>query len=68
MEWVRLQRDLRAIALLPAVELEKTRFGQKYGITGSLVGPNGKTGQVMTVWIIMEGQEFPRLVTAYPDD
>jgi len=46
----------------------ETQHGQKYGVSGTLTGPNGKSSEVVTVWIIMIGQQNPRLVTAYPDD
>lgn len=66
--WELLRTDLLEIACGEAELLENSRYGQKYGISGKLVGPNGKYGQVMTIWISLSGHEHPRLVTAYPDE
>ena len=41
-------------------------FGTKYIIDGTLKTPLERTVQVRTVWIIDEGQDRPRLVTAFP--
>ena len=30
--------------------------------------PNQKSTQVVTVWIILDGEDFPRFITAYPGD
>ena len=64
-------RDLRAQLLEIAVSNDaelgaKTEFGQKYPIDGILRGTGGLSGQVTTVWIILRGQDIPRLVTVYP--
>lgn len=67
-DWKLLQSDLAKLASKDAVLLSETQYGQKYGISSTLIGPNGKSGKVMTVWIIISGQKVPRLVTAYPDE
>jgi len=67
-DWRLLQSDLAQLASKDAILLSETQYGQKYGISGTLIGPNGKSGKVMTVWIIITGQKNPRLVTAYPDE
>ena len=41
-------------------------YGQKYEILGPLTGPNGSTGWVRTIWIILPGETAPRLVTLIP--
>lgn len=41
-------------------------YGQKYEILGSLTGPNGKSGWVRTIWIVLTGETAPRLVTIIP--
>ena len=66
--WRLLQTDLVQIAAAAVDWQTETRYGHKYGVSGTLNGPNGKSGEVVTVWIIMIGQQNPRLVTAYPDD
>lgn len=45
---------------------QKTAFGITYSVTGSLRAPNGITPRVKSVWIILQAQAHPRLVTAYP--
>ena len=44
---------------------ERSRFGVKYVLDGELETPNGDMIQVTTVWII-ESDDIPRFVTAYP--
>jgi hypothetical protein len=41
-------------------------YGTKYIIDGKLQGPSGGIMSVRTVWMIEEGQDTPRFVTAYP--
>jgi hypothetical protein len=41
-------------------------FGTKYIIDGAIKTPAGSTVKVRTVWIIDEGEDRPRLVTAFP--
>jgi hypothetical protein len=41
-------------------------FGEKYEVRGEIVGPSGRA-VVVTVWIILEGEDVPRFVTAYPE-
>lgn len=43
-------------------------FGQKYGVNGILRGPSGREAAVTTIWIVKNGEDFPRLVTVYPGD
>ncbi len=43
-----------------------TAFGRKYIIEGLLKTPDGRTPLLTTVWIIENGSEIPKLVTAYP--
>jgi len=61
-----LSNDLLAIARrCESFATEITPFGVKYKATG-LIGRLGKRlGLVITVWIV-EDDEAPRLVTAYP--
>jgi hypothetical protein len=43
-----------------------SELGTKYVIDGLLETPSGRFLRVRTVWIIDEGQDTPRFVTAYP--
>jgi hypothetical protein len=44
-----------------------TVHGEKYILEGELETPAGRRLRVRTIWIIDQGQDRPRLVTAYPD-
>jgi len=46
-----------------AVEGGEGSWGQKYTVTFPITGPNGRTVEVETVWIIRPGTDFPSLVT-----
>lgn len=67
--WERLQLDLlelgRSGTARPA---QAVPFGQKYEVRGILHGPGGGAAYLVTIWIILEGQAVPRLVTAYPGE
>jgi hypothetical protein len=63
-----LETDLRSLASLPAESLESTEHGTKYAIIGRLAGLNGRVAEIVTVWIILAGEDAPRFVTAYPKD
>jgi hypothetical protein len=47
---------------------ERTQYGQQYAIRATLVGPSGSSADVTSVWIVRTGEDFPRFVTAYPED
>jgi hypothetical protein len=66
--WQQLETDLRSLASLPAEPLESTEYGTKYAIIGPLTGLNGRVAEIVTVWIILTGEDVPRFVTAYPKD
>jgi len=46
---------------------EQTPYGHKYAIRATLVGPSGGSADVVSVWVVRTGEEFPRFVTAYPE-
>ena len=67
--WSALQRALLDLAIRGDATLgQKTLYGQKYEIHDTIQGPAGRDGPVVTGWIILIGEDFPRLVTAYPGD
>jgi hypothetical protein len=67
-EWGQLEADLRGQHLSQdATRLEQTRYGQKYAIRATLVGPSGSSAEVVSVWVVRIGEEFPRFLTAYPE-
>src|SRR6056297_2333952 len=45
---------------------EKGRHGTKYLVVASIESPKGATTAVKTIWMIAEGTQHPRLITAYP--
>jgi len=67
-DWPVLLELLRATASLDATATEVTRFGRKFLVHAALPGPNGRTAHIVVVWIILAGDDAPRLVTAYPGE
>ncbi len=64
--WQVLAADLLAVCRnCTECDIEKTRFGVKYKASGSIGQPAHRSGSVLTVWIV-EDEDPPRLVTAYP--
>lgn len=52
----------------PVAATRHTPHGMRYTISGSLMTPDGRTRLVRTVWQVDIGTDFPRLITAHPDD
>jgi len=48
------------------VKIENTPFGDSYLIEGLIETPSGRTPNIRVVWFIDNGQDKPRLATAYP--
>lgn len=44
-----------------------TPNGRKYAVRGIVQGPDGRSVPVVSVWIVLAGEQVPRLVTAYPE-
>jgi hypothetical protein len=67
--WRRLEEDILALAVSGDAELGKASpYGQKYEIRGTLSGPSGRSAGVLTVWIILFGDDVPQFVTAFPEE
>ena len=67
--WERLHEDLLQLARSgDAVAGEETLYGQKYEVRGTLMGPSGRPARLVSVWIVLNGETYPQLVTAYPGD
>ena len=49
-----------------AVTTTASQHGEKQIATDTLTGPNGKSAEVVAVWLTPPGGSAPRLVTAYP--
>lgn len=66
--WEVLEAEIRALLRNDARIMEKTEFGQKYEIRGTISGTAGQKTRIVTAWIILEDEEVPRFITAYPGD
>jgi Domain of unknown function (DUF6883) len=66
--WQDLRAQLEAMALQEEAEVvERTEYGQKYVVRGTIVGVAGQPAKVLTVWIVLHDERVPRFVTAYPE-
>ena len=62
-----LETILKEIISSNAVEkIEDTEYGRKYIVEGSIMSPSGKNVHLVTVWIILKEEKFPRFITVYP--
>ncbi len=67
-EWQTLADDLIEIAkTCDQFDTERSPYGVKYKAVGLISQPDHCLGRVVTVWIV-EDDDPPRLVTAFPDD
>lgn len=67
-DWTQLRDDLLSHAVSgEALPSELGPYGQTYAVSGTLTGPNGRTGRFKTVWLIQNAAAVPRFVTAYPE-
>jgi hypothetical protein len=65
--WEILRDDLLRLAAAGEVTVgQPGAHGQKYEVSGSLVGPNGRGALVVSIWLIRTHLDAPRFVTAYP--
>jgi len=65
--WVELSSALRDLAQGGEVVVGvANEYGQKYSISGTLIGPGGMGLEVTTVWILPTPEAAPRLVTVFP--
>lgn len=67
--WRLLQQDLQVMAHSDDARAgQASAFGQKFEVSATLRGPSGREALVVTVWILLKDEGFPRLVTAYPGE
>jgi hypothetical protein len=65
--WEGLAADLRSHALNNhAVATQANDYGQKYEVRRRIDGPAGRDADLVAVWIVLRGEDFPRFVTAFP--
>jgi hypothetical protein len=66
-EWAVLRDDLLALArTTEAVPGQTSVFGQKYEVSGTLRGPNGREAKFTSVWLVTTDDGAPRFITAFP--
>lgn len=67
-DWPRLESDLRQQILVEeAIFEEVDEYGERYRIAGTLVGPNGISLQVVTIWMLDKRSGRVRFITLFPD-
>ena len=63
----RLADDMRSQLLpLDAAFEETTKYGDKYRITGTLTGPNGRRLSVVSIWMIERTGDATVFITLHP--
>lgn len=67
-EWRALRDDILSLLENEAVEKDLTEYGQKYEVRGIIQGPSGKRAEVVSAWIILDGEDYPRFITVYPGE
>jgi hypothetical protein len=66
-EWEKLRDDLLALVrTVEAIPGQTGPFGQKYELSGTLRGPNGREAKFTCVWLVPVDGEAPRFITAFP--
>ena len=66
--WQILEIDIRnQILSANATPIEKTKYGQTYEIRHHLIGPNGKSLPVCTIWMTETATHNTKFITMYPD-
>jgi hypothetical protein len=64
--WQQLEADLRTLAAAGEASLgDRTKYGQKYEVHGTVSGPSGRSARAVTAWIVRWGEDAPRFVTAF---
>ena len=66
--WEIMEEALRSVLKGDALEKDVTEYGNKYEIRGVITGPSGLSVEIVTVWIILKGEDHPRFITAYPGE
>ena len=46
--------------------VDRTAFGTRYTIDGTVVSPDGRNPRLRVIWFIESGSDTPYFVTAYP--
>jgi hypothetical protein len=68
-EYLELANAIQRLAqMAEAIPSDRSIYGQKYIVRGTITGPNGRSAILETVWIVLNSAPRPRFVTAYPGD
>ena len=68
-DWQQLEVRIRNIINdYDALVGEKTEYGLKYEVRGIITGSSHQFAEIVTAWIILNGEYNPRFITAYPGD
>jgi hypothetical protein len=67
-DWPGLQAALLAHGGAGEAREVASPYGRKFEVEPILQGPGGREAAVISVWIILPGEEAPRLVTAVPGE
>lgn len=66
-QWQELESALRTQHLTQGAEaVPVAAAGQKFRIRATLVGPEGESALVVSIWFIRPNETAPRFVTAFP--
>ncbi len=66
--WQRLLEDIRTQILPVEAELmRKTAYGDLFRIRGKLLGPNGVSIRVITIWMTEDASRQTKFITLFPD-
>ena len=64
--WELLQQRIREeLPYYEAVPKEDNQYGKRYNVTLLITGPNGRTVNALTAWIVKSGTDYPLLTTIY---
>ena len=66
-DWHILRDHLLKLAMTAQAKRGQfSEYGQKYEVSGQLVGPSGRAAYFTTVWLLRSDETAPRFITAYP--
>jgi hypothetical protein len=57
------ERILEELPYCEAVLGREDRYGKRYNVTVRITGPNGNSAEVLTAWIVLDGNDYPSLTT-----
>jgi hypothetical protein len=47
-------------------EMIENDYGRKYIVEGKMISPGGRNPNIKTIWVTLNNEDIPKLVTAYP--